>query len=166
MPLTDTRDLQRLAMLRQRLDAAKKELARATLAVLDTPQGKSQEAAKRQLQDLRQSIFECEYFVRDTAVEHWSEDGETAPWEGVKVKMYTVVEYDRKEAEQWARVNAPYMLVLNKAAFEKAAKVNLTGLVAKLKKEPRATIARDLSWYLPAENGVELEEDDREDIPI
>lgn len=166
MPLTDTRDLQRLAMLRKTLDIARIELARAQLILLETPEGKAVESCKYALSDILASIMESEYIIRNTACEHWDGTGEREPWPGVKVKLYTVVDYDRKEAELWARENAPYMLLLNHSAFEKAAKVNLTGLVATLRKEPRATIARDLSAYLPAPGEPEPEEDDREDIPI
>jgi len=110
--------------------------------------------------------MQTEHFVRSTAEEHYNGTGEKEAWAGVKIKLYTVVEYDVKEAEQWAKENAPYMLLLNHHAFEKAAKVNLTGMVATVKKEPRATIARDLSQYLPSEGEPEPVEDDREHIEI
>ncbi len=166
MPLTDTRDLQRLAVLRRDLVRAKDALAVAVHKRDRTPEQQAVEQANLALSDVRSSIKESEYIIRDTACEHWSEDGDKHPWPGVVVKMYTVVEYDPKEALAWAKVNAPSFLRLNKSAFEKAAKVNLTGLVAQVKKEPRATIARDLSQYLPEPGEPEPVEDDREDIPI
>lgn len=149
MTLTDTRDLQRLARLRRELEEAKRREIDAILAVKSTPEGKAEERVLAQLAFIRQDIKEAEAVIRGTALEHYDGTREKEPWPGVKIKLYTVVKYDPRAALAWAKENSPNLLTLNKSAFQKAVKANLTGPIGVVTKEPRAQIARDLSEYLP-----------------
>lgn len=149
MPLTDTRELKRLAELRRELEKTERSELDAILAVGSTPEGKAEEKVLAQLAFIRQDIKAVEATIRGTALEHYDETGEKEPWPGVKIKLYTVVRYDPKTALAWAKENSPNLLALNKRAFERAAKSGLTGPMGAVGKEPRAQIVRDLSEYLP-----------------
>lgn len=88
--------------------------------------------------------------VREQALGIYEETGDKAPHPAVPIKMYTVLEYKDEDAVNYAREHLPEALKLIKRIFEKAAKVVAMDFVAILQ-EPRATIARDLSKYLPGE---------------
>ena len=108
-------------------------------------------AADQALQDARQAKVEqanIETEVREQALGIYEETGDKAPHPAVKVKMYTVLDYDPARAFDYAREHLPQALKLNKKVFETAAKgieLDFVDIV----QEPRATITRDLSGYLP-----------------
>ena len=69
------------------------------------------------------------------------------PHPAVTIKLYTVLEYAPDQALEYARQHLPQAVKLDKCVFERFAKVVTPGFVTKAK-EPRATIARDLSAYV------------------
>jgi 3-mercaptopyruvate sulfurtransferase SseA len=80
----------------------------------------------------------------------FAETGDKAPHPAVKIKMYTMLEYKDEDAIDYAREHLPGALKLDKRVFARAAKAVAMNFVAILQ-EPRATIARDLSKYLPTD---------------
>ena len=69
------------------------------------------------------------------------------PYDGIQIKKFQVVHIlDEKEAIAWAGVNAPQVLSLRKAPFNKIAKVLDLSFV-EIDTEYRAQIASDLSIY-------------------
>ena len=92
-------------------------------------------------------VSEAESQVRDLAVESF--DGEHRFLvRGVEIKQYNVVEYvetDTLRLEAWARENLPGVFVFDEKRFEAAVKANLVpASLARMAKEPRAVIKRDL----------------------
>jgi hypothetical protein len=92
--------------------------------------------------------------VRRAGVEVFEETGMTRPHPAVQIKRYKVLDYDADEALNYARFYLPQALKLDRRIFEKIA-VTLIEEFAKaeldfvaISKEPRATIARDLSEYV------------------
>ena len=65
----------------------------------------------------------------------------------IQIKEYTVLEYDEKSALDYCRQHLPKALKLVKKPFEAVAKVAELDFVT-IRKEPRATIKRDLSEYV------------------
>ena len=86
--------------------------------------------------------------VRRQALATYAETGDKAPHPAVKIKDFTVLDYEPGAALDYARVYIPRAVKLDKRAFEKAARVLEPDFV-KITQEPRATIARDLNKYLP-----------------
>ena len=108
-------------------------------------------AADQALQDIRQAKVEqanVETEVRERALGIYEETGDKAPHPAVTIKMYTVLDYEDADAFDYAREHLPKALKLDKRTFEKAAKILELDFVV-IRQEPRATIARDLSGYLP-----------------
>lgn len=95
-------------------------------------------------------VKDAEADVRKAALAVYTENGDTAPHQTVRIKLFTVLEYDDSEAHAYARQNFPHALKLDKRAFEKVAKVIEPDFVT-ITKQPRATIARDLSEWLVGE---------------
>ena len=90
-------------------------------------------------------------YVRELALAAYDETGNKDPHAAVKVKMYTVLTYDEKEALDFCRDCMPDALKLDKRAFEKVAKDSPLVDFVTATKEPRATITRDLSEYAEQE---------------
>jgi len=89
-------------------------------------------------------------YVRLLALEAYNENGDKGPHAAIKVKMYTVLAYEERDALDFCRDMLPDALRLDKRTFEKAAKTLPLDFVT-ITEEPRATIARDLSEYAEQE---------------
>ena len=99
------------------------------------------------LATVRQS--ESEANLRDLTIKAYQETGNKTPAPGVGIREVTKLEYDAKEAFNWA-VEHKIMLKLDAPAFEKMAKMapeTRPGFV-KIHTDPQATIATDLSKVL------------------
>lgn len=76
----------------------------------------------------------------------------TKPYDGIEIKKFGVVHIlDERQAITWAATNAPQVLSLKQAPFNKIAKVLDLDFVQKTT-EYRAQIASDLSMYDENEN--------------
>ena len=84
-----------------------------------------------------------EEFLRELTLAIYAETGEKKPCEGVGVREVTKLEYDPKEAFQWAIKHA-MCLQLDSKAFTKVALADTPEFV-KVITEPQATIATDLT---------------------
>jgi hypothetical protein len=108
------------------------------------------EAKKEQgaLKDIEKESYER---VKQAALDVFSATGAKQLLNGtVNVKEYVVVVYDKETAESWVRDRAPFMLKVDWKAFESTAKAGTGGIpnsVAKVDKEPRASVSKDLSAY-------------------
>jgi hypothetical protein len=80
-------------------------------------------------------------------VEAFDETGKTHPHPAVTIKQFTVLVYTADDALEYAREHLPQALKLDKHVFERVAKAAQPPFVL-FTKEPRATIARDLSEYV------------------
>ena len=140
----------RLAYLRHDIAEQENILAGAEAALRSTAQWAEVERRRKRLQARKVEEKEAGAEARKQALVVYAETANKAPHPAIKVKMYTVLGYDDGEALDYARVYIPRAVKLDKRKFEQAAKVLEPDFVT-ITQEPRATIARDLSKYLPVE---------------
>ena len=80
--------------------------------------------------------------LRELTLRAYEETGNKTPADGVSVKIFKTLNYDPKEALDWA-VKHTIALTLDKKAFESTAKATPLDFVTTIE-EPRAQIASDL----------------------
>lgn len=97
--------------------------------------------------------------LRDEVLKVYAADLDNKkPLPGLEIKLWDVMDFDKAEAEVWARQNMPALLVLDTSAYKKVLKevaaskvlssvIIMPGVV---RQEPKVSVARDLSAYLPA----------------
>lgn len=95
------------------------------------------------LRAMTQALSEAEGAVRAAAIAAYQETGSKKPVPGVGIRVLTKLRYDEADALRWAREH-DLCLMLDKAAFERQAKVTPLGFVETVE-TPSATIATDLS---------------------
>ena len=105
--------------------------------------------AKKQVAVLGNAIGDAESRVRELALDYFYVTENSRPAEGVQVKLFNKVEYQRDEAEKWCFAHAAKYMALDTKAFEKAAPVlRDLGAPVELTHEPRVSIGTDLSAWL------------------
>lgn len=92
---------------------------------------------------LTQALAEAEAALRAAAVAAYQETGNKKPAPGVGIRVQTKLRYDESDALRWA-LEHDLCLMLDKAAFERQARVTPLGFVETVE-TPAATIATDLS---------------------
>ncbi len=145
---TLTNQLRELAEARKRLNYAKSYEEGQEQILRETQEWQFWQSAIATRRDTESEIATLEGNVRAHACELYY-DYEQKPPPGVTIKTFTVVEYDRDEAERWARAHFPAVLVLDPRRFEKAVKDKLAdGAPVTVVNDVRAQISSDLSAYL------------------
>ena len=124
------------------------QLKEAEAKLQDSPLWRQWELASGDFKTAKANVLSDEAMVREQALGIYKETGDKHPHPCIAIKMYTVLDYDDGTALDYARVYIPRAVKLVKSTFEKAAKVLELDFVV-VRQEPRATIARDLSEYLP-----------------
>lgn len=140
--------VKQLAQTRQTQALHGELLAQREVRLHATPEWKQWELASQGLRIAKANVADAEAAVRERAVGIYAKTGDKAPHGAVKIKIYTVLDYGPADALDYAREHLPQALKLVKRTFEQAAKVLELDFVT-ITQEPRATIARDLSEYLP-----------------
>jgi len=140
-----------LAYARRAEAEYKAEIAEAEEELKADPLYQYVERRRELLRVARSDAADALEAVRKEALATYGEDGDTQPHPAVKIKLYTVVGYERKQALEYCHEHLPQALEvkLNEKVFEGVAKAAGLDFVT-VAKEPRATVARDLSEYLPA----------------
>lgn len=97
-------------------------------------------------------IAELENAIRGAALKEYAENGNKRPHSAIAVRINKRLRYDVNAALEYCRkhFDAAVEVVLNTKVFEKAAP-NLDLDFVQVVEEPQATIASDLTPYLPAE---------------
>jgi len=131
---------QQIKTIKQQISAAEAELAASDL-------GQQLAVMRENLKNATATASAVEQEVRDTATKIYDTLGEKTPHPAVKIKMYTVLDYDPQAALTFSAKHLPKALRLNKTVFERAAKIMGPDFVT-ISQERRATIARDLSKYM------------------
>ena len=138
----------RLARARQIVTEQETALAEMTEELYASPLGLYLNKTRESLQKTKAAQADAEIDVREIGRNIFAETGDKTPHPAVKIKIYTALDYTDGDAVEYAREHLPQALKLIKNIFEAAAKVIKLDFVT-MRKEPRATIARDLSKYLP-----------------
>lgn len=97
-------------------------------------------------------IAELENAIREAALKEYAENGNKRPHSAIAVRINKRLRYDVNATLEYCRkhFDAAVEVVLNTKVFEKAAP-NLDLDFVQVVEEPQATIASDLTPYLPAE---------------
>ena len=140
--------VKRLAYTRSVEAEYKAEVAAAQAELETSGVWKYLEQQRQYLKTAEADVADAEVEVREQAMAVFAETGSKEPHPAVKIKMYAVLEYNDEDTIDYAREYLPEALKLDKRTFKQAAQAITMNFVAILQ-EPRATIARDLSRYLP-----------------
>ena len=138
--------LRELAAARAELEAAKKQLAERQATLEQVAIYHAVVLAKDWIRESQEQIAELTDQVRAEALAAFQETGNKQPWPGVQIKMYSKIEFSEEEARAWCFDYAGSLLKLDTRAFQRAAPA-LPDAPITITKEPRATIASDLSMY-------------------
>jgi hypothetical protein len=99
--------------------------------------------------EYRDKVQALEAEVRDAAMADYVETGTPAPFPGVQIKHYTTITYPLATALDYCKREAPMFLTVDTKAWERAVKaMPVPPSFVGIEKEPRATIATDLSAFL------------------
>ena len=102
-------------------------------------------------------VFDLTAQVRQAALAAFEQTGDKKPNAAVQIKEYVLITYEDAAALEFCRKVAPNALKLDRRAFEKIAKLGIEAGgqfvpdFVTVTKEPRATIASNLSPWLPTE---------------
>jgi hypothetical protein len=140
--------LAKLAAQRLTLATAKEMKTAMVKTFEETP---SFQAIQNNITAATAQVDELSVQLRELAIHDYWTTGSKKPHPAMGIRVTTVLEYGPSEAEDWARINLPAALTLNKSVFETyaktMAKVNPVPFVF-IDDKPTATIATDLSEYL------------------
>jgi len=123
------------------------EMRAAAREALDaTEAGRHLAACECWIQETKEEVARLEAGVREEALAVFEGLGDANPHPAVKVKRFTVYDYDPAAALEYARLHLPSTVRLDAPKFKKACSViEVPGVTARI--EPRATIKRDLSQW-------------------
>jgi len=140
-------------------------LARKTLeerkATLDSARAAWEKANRHLIEgvaQLEEDAQNADRELRDAALEVYAANLDNKkPIEGVEIKLWDVMDFDKQQAETWARTNMPALLALDAGAYKKllkevAASKTLSSLITMpgtIRQEPKVSVAIDLTFYLP-----------------
>lgn len=133
--------IKEVAQLRDTVDKLKKWKSEAMMAW--------EKEHEKQLSDIviqAAKLTEAETKLREQAVELFKTTGNKQVADGVGIRETEKLEYDEKQAFEWAKEHV-MALSLDKKAFDKIAKASPMEFV-KVVSVPTAAIATDLSKYL------------------
>ena len=136
---------------RKQVDSVKRELAQIeTLIHRHFPELAK---ARIRLKIAEDQAKELDAQLRLDALEQYErgDGGKSDLHPAIKIKEYTVLDYDAGAAVDYCREHLPNALKLDKRPFEAVAKVAELDFVT-ISKEARATIATDLSKHLEDKN--------------
>jgi len=140
--------VERLAYSREIAAERAVQLKEAETKLQASPLWRQWELASGDLKAAKSNVAQDEEDARRVAMEIFIETDDRAPHPAIKIKDFTVLDYEDADAFDYAREHLPKALKLDERTFEKAAKILELDFVV-IRQEPRATIARDLSGYLP-----------------
>jgi hypothetical protein len=119
-----------------------------------TPEFQILKEAKESYMEAKVEADELADAIREDTVKefHLSKDRNKNPYDGIQIKKFQVNHViDEKAAKEWAATNAPQVLTIKVAPFNKIAGVLDLDFVQKTHKY-RAQIASDLSMYEDTED--------------
>jgi len=151
-----TAKLKELAKVRHLQDVALGTMTGLEAIVQATPQWKQFQEAKNTQRELADMGTALQDSVRELTMAAYQETGEVKPVDGVHVKEYTVIDYPEPKAFDYCLAELHDALALNRKTFEKVVQAlpeERRPEFVTVKKEPRATIAADLSFLLEESNG-------------
>lgn len=144
--------LRALAVLRVAKATAEELVANRAAILHESEPWLAHEAAKSTLREIENALSDATRAARDAVMEQFQATGDKNPCPGVQIKNYKRWVYDRGQVIAWAWEHQPDCIELNTSLFEKNAANYLSEgkeVPAHLEYDQRATLASDLSAYLP-----------------
>ena len=148
-------NLRLLAKQRSDLEVARGVVTHYQEQLEQTEEHQTLQKAMEIASNLRSDIHNIEEAIKSLIYGEFVSSGleNTKPYDGIQIKKFKVVHIlDERTAILWAATNAPQVLSLKKAPFNKIAKV-LDLEFVEIDDEYRAQIASDLSMYEDKEDG-------------
>ena len=142
-------DLHFLAIRRKKLETQKLAEKDLKERLESTPEYVALKSLQQRIRNVEDDTEKIEIHIKNNAQQEFVSSGlkNTKPYDGIQIKKFSVVPIlDDKSAIKWAAINAPQVLSLKKAPFNKIAKVLDLDFV-EINDEWRAQIASDLSQY-------------------
>lgn len=144
--------LRELAQARRSEEIVSNHIAQIQADIENTPQWLALAGFRRDLAEVKASAAAVTERAKELALDDFYVTENRRPAEGVQVKLFSKVDYQRDEAEKWCLGHACKYLILDARAFEKAAPVlRDLGAPVQLTRDPRVSIATDLSAWLTSE---------------
>lgn len=145
--MSDVSELVKDLAVARKNEAEEKAILDSINAEIQAQYGERLELAQKYLSTARIDVADAEAKLEKAVSDQYKVDGNKKPHPALMVKIYTVLEYDPGVALDYCRQHLPNAVKLDKAQFEKVAKV--AGLhFVEAKDDPRLTIARDLSQWI------------------
>lgn len=145
-------NLELLAYERQKLARLKDELSKKQDYLEATMAYKEVQEARDNVKIMEEEVSRVEELIRSVILEEFPSHNNKKPYDGIQIKEFsTITILDENAAKQWATVNAPSIVTLNKSKFNSAVKELELPFVQK-GIEYKVQIASDLSMY-EAQNG-------------
>lgn len=144
-------DLKDLAELREQETRLGKEILELSEKLNQTVEAKSLQAAQESRKKLAEEISLLETFIRKSALDDYTRAGVKPTVEGVVIKLFKVLKYERGAAEKWAREKLPELFRFDERGFEKYAKAVADTVpvpCVKIEEEARVEISSNLKMYL------------------
>ena len=132
-----------LAQERVRIAAAQAAINSLREEIAKTELGQALAKQEVTLAALRSDATVLDACIRSLAVEEYNKTGSKSPAPGIGIRVTKRLEYDEDVALEWARTNAPVLVVesLDKKGFEKLAPAE----IVTVEECPTATIAKELN---------------------
>lgn len=141
--------IRKVAELRRDINTMQSLKILAMEEVVNTPQHKNLLKVEGDMDVVAENLTTAQEELKSAVLAVYDETGEKKPIEKVEVKIHTKLIYVSEKVLAWCRTLAPYLLVLDKKAFEtKAEDLKEAGAPVEIEKEARCNIATDLSQYL------------------
>lgn len=144
-------DLKDLAELRRHEAEIGMEIMELTEKLNQTEEAKALQTALEKRRKVSEAVTLLEEFVRRSALEDYTLAGVKPMVDGVVIKLFKVLKYEKAEVERWAREKMPELLKFDEKGFEKYAKAVAETLPVpgvRVEEEPRVEISGNLSMYL------------------
>ena len=144
-------DLKDLAELREQEARLGKEILELSEKLTRTTEAKALQTAQESRKKLSELINLLEDFIRKSALDDFSRAGVKPKVEGVVIKLFKTLKYERGAAEKWASEKLPELFKFDEKGFEKYARAVADTVpvpCVKIEEEARVEISTNLKMYL------------------
>ncbi|HOW90805.1 MAG TPA: hypothetical protein PK883_00695 [Anaerolineaceae bacterium] len=144
-------DLKDLAELRRHEAQIVKEILELTEKLNHTEEALALQTAIEKKRKVSEAVSLLESFIRKSALEDYTRAGVKPKVEGVVIKLFKTLKYERGAAEKWAREKLPELFKFDEKGFEKYAKAVAETMpvpCVTIEEEARVEISTNLKMYL------------------
>lgn len=147
--------LREAALSRVNREQASNWMAELQSRIDETEDGRRLSKAKEEVASLRVVVSQAETYAREQTYAAFAATSNKKPARGASIRMSKRVEWrvNPDKVRDWALENAPILLDLGAAAFDRMVEVGglVPETIAKVVEDPHVALARDLSSWLTEE---------------